>query len=63
VYQFLPGAWTIKMGLSARPMAVGAVALEVADGDPAGGVGVVACVHEATASARVNTRARYLKVR
>jgi hypothetical protein len=63
VYQFLAGAWTIKMGLSARPMAPGAVALEVADGDPAGGAGVVACVHEAMASARANTRARYLKVR
>src|SRR2546421_12107985 len=62
VYHFLPGAWTMKMGLSARPMAVGAVAGGVASGDPAGRVGVAVCVHEATASARVNTRARYLKV-
>jgi hypothetical protein len=63
VYQFLAGAWTIKMGLSARPMAPGAVALEVADGDPAGAVGVAVCVHEATTTAAVNKRARYLKVR
>ena len=53
----------MKMGLSARPTAVGAVALGLASDDPAGGVGVTFCVHEATASARVNTRARYLKVR
>src|SRR5437762_13107971 len=63
VYHFRPGAWTMKMGLSARPMVVAAVALDVARGDPAGGVGVAVCVQEATASARVNTRARYLKVR
>jgi len=63
VNHFRTGAWTMKMGLSARPTTVGADALGVPSGDPAGGMGVAACVHEATASARVNTRARYLKVR
>src|SRR2546423_3668799 len=63
VYHFLPGAWTMKMGLSARPMAVGAVAVGVASGDPADRVGVAVCGHEATAGARGKTRGRFLRVR
>src|SRR2546423_9545940 len=40
VYHFRSGAWTMKMGLLARPTAVGAVAIGVANGDSAAGVGV-----------------------